>query len=217
MRKKLNLTITFNFQTCQWRAPTEGRREGLVAGGKIQVHAWFKISHFLEDLTITFCLVAFKQMEKTAMMLKISLRDFWFRGLGIHDGGGWWKDLYPYPSSASASQSKIPVCRRETLKVRLKMASTVTGSLIISVILSNWQILPDANDGVGDGDGGGWQPVVSEAPILDQLQALALQKSYFMMIIWWQSADSDGNDNGPTSGKTGKQVILAGFQKLSHC
>ena len=100
MPKKLNLTMTFNFQTCQWRALTEGRREGLVAGGKIQVHAWFKISHFLEDLTITFCLVAFKQMEKTAMMLKISLRDFWFRGLGIHDGGGWWKDLYPYPSSA---------------------------------------------------------------------------------------------------------------------
>ena len=106
------------------------------------------------------------------------------------------------------------------------MASTVTGSLIISVILSNWQILPDANDDVGDGDGGGWQPVVSEAPNLGQLlaQVLALQNWYigfnvinFMMILWWQSDDDAGNDDGPTSGKAGKQVVLAGLQKLSHC
>ena len=60
-------------------------------------------------------------------------------GLGIHDGGNSAKlgeNPYPHPSSASLSRSKIPVCRRETLEVGFKKASTVTGSLIISVILS---------------------------------------------------------------------------------
>ena len=79
MPKKFNLTMTFNFQTCQWRALTEGRRGGPVAGGKIQVRAWFKVYHiFFVRFYFYICMVAFKQLETAAMMLKISLRDFCF-------------------------------------------------------------------------------------------------------------------------------------------
>ena len=58
--------------------PMEGsdRREERRSGSRRQDTSpclVYNLSYFLEDLTITFCLVAFKQMEKTAMMLKISL------------------------------------------------------------------------------------------------------------------------------------------------
>ena len=52
--------MTFNFQTCQWRALTEGRRGGPAAVDKIQVRAWFITYHIFCNIQVLHMLGCFQ-------------------------------------------------------------------------------------------------------------------------------------------------------------